>query len=166
MDIQKMTNEERQALIERVSEIYTEYSKPNHSKAFSVKDTEIAKLALIALAALTAEPKEISKDIIREIFMRNGFTIKDGQSDLKDYVYASAYELLRLNAIDNTARQYEALAGWKMVPVEPSKEMRSQIHPIADGNCSHCGNRTTLDCEENMLLSWRDMLEAAPKPEA
>lgn len=67
--------------------------------------------------------------------------------------------------IDNTAQQYEALAGWKMVPVEPSKEMLSQIHPIADGNCSHCGNRTTLDCEENMLLSWRDMLAAAPKPE-
>ena len=43
-----MNNQERQALIERVSEIYTEYSKPNHPKAFSVKDTEIAKLALIA----------------------------------------------------------------------------------------------------------------------
>lgn len=69
------------------------------------------------------------------------------------------------SSIDNTAQQYEALAGWKMVPIEPTQQMRSQIHPIADGNCSHCGNRTTLDCEENMLLSWRDMLEAAPKPE-
>ncbi|YCI31039.1 hypothetical protein M1E08_09505 [Erwinia sp. PK3-005] len=67
--------------------------------------------------------------------------------------------------VDTTPQQVEALAGWKIVPVDPSKEMLSQIHPVVDGNCSHCGNRTTLDCEENMLLSWRDMLEAAPKPE-
>ena len=96
----KMTNEERQALIDycntRIAECAT------YAKARKVME--------IALASLTAEPKEISKDIIREIFMRNGFTLKDGQSDLKDYVYASAHELLRLNAIDNTAQQYEALA--------------------------------------------------------
>jgi len=157
------TTEERQALISLCKIEIRRWKAATEA----VPDRKyMVALMEISLAALTAEPKEISKDIIREIFMRNGFTIKDGQSDLKDYVYASAYELLRLNAIDNTAQQYEALAGWKLVPVEPSKEMRSQIHPIADGNCSHCGNRTTLDCEENMLLSWRDMLEAAPKPEA
>ena len=88
-----------------------------------------------------------------------------GMFELSEDCMCRLAEVLKLNAIDNTAQQYEALAGWKMVPIEPSKEMLSQIHPIADGNCSHCGNRTTLDCEENMLLSWRDMLEAAPKPE-
>lgn len=31
---------------------------------------------------------------IREIFMQAGFTIKEGQSDLKPYVYDAAYELL------------------------------------------------------------------------
>lgn len=34
------------------------------------------------------------KDKIREIFLRNGFTIKDGCEDLKDYVYAAAFDLI------------------------------------------------------------------------
>lgn len=36
----------------------------------------------------------MDKAQIRDIFMRNGFTIKDGQSDLRDYVYAAAEELV------------------------------------------------------------------------
>lgn len=36
----------------------------------------------------------VTRDEIREIFLRNGFTIKDGNTDLKEYVYAAAYELL------------------------------------------------------------------------
>lgn len=31
---------------------------------------------------------------IREIFLRNGFTIKEGHDDLKPYVYAAARELI------------------------------------------------------------------------
>lgn len=38
------------------------------------------------------------RDAIREVFIRNGFTIKEGQADLKPYVYAAAEELLRLAA--------------------------------------------------------------------
>lgn len=48
---------------------------------------------------LYAEPRPavlLNKDAIREVFMRNGFTIKEGQSDLKEYVYAAANELLAL----------------------------------------------------------------------
>jgi len=40
--------------IERIKEIHDEYSNPNHSKSFSVKDCEIAVMAETALAALTA----------------------------------------------------------------------------------------------------------------
>lgn len=41
------------------------------------------------------EPKALySRDDIREVFLRNGFTIKEGQTDLKDYVYAAAFDLL------------------------------------------------------------------------
>jgi hypothetical protein len=36
----------------------------------------------------------LSKDQIREIFLKNGFTIKEGQTDLKPYVYTAAYELM------------------------------------------------------------------------
>lgn len=40
----------------------------------------------------------LGRDAIREVFMSNGFTIKEGQADLKPYVYAAAEELLRLAA--------------------------------------------------------------------
>lgn len=41
----------------------------------------------------------LSKNEIRGIFMRNGFTIKEGCDDLKDYVYAAAFELLEAQEI-------------------------------------------------------------------
>lgn len=44
---------------------------------------------------------------IREIFIRNGFSIKEGQDDLKPYVYAAAQELLGL-ARQNPAQVPEA----------------------------------------------------------
>lgn len=36
----------------------------------------------------------MNRDQIREIFLRNGFTIKDGQTDLKPYVYEAAVDLI------------------------------------------------------------------------
>lgn len=38
--------------------------------------------------------KVIGKDVIREIFLANDFTIKEGNDDLKPYVYKAAYALL------------------------------------------------------------------------
>jgi hypothetical protein len=38
----------------------------------------------------------ITKDQIREVFLKNGFTIKEGQTDLKPYVYNAAEELVSL----------------------------------------------------------------------
>lgn len=106
------------------------------------------------------------KEQLRKVYSEKAFELECRVRELearnqKDFVWRGE-EICRLNDEIDSLR--EGLEGWQLVPVEPSKEMRSQIHPIADGNCSHCGNRTTLDCEENMLLSWRDMLEAAPKP--
>lgn len=40
------------------------------------------------------EQEMIKKARIREIFLQNGFTIKDGKTDLKDYVYDAAYALI------------------------------------------------------------------------
>ena len=54
--------------------------------------------------------------------------------------------------------------GWKLVPAEPTKAMRQQIHPVSEGTCLHCFARVSADCEDNVLLSWRDMLAAAPAP--
>lgn len=41
---------------------------------------------------------ELTDDQIRDVFLANGFTIKDGQPDLKPYVYAAARALLALQA--------------------------------------------------------------------
>lgn len=51
-----------------------------------------ADLAAPATAEQPAEP--VTDALIREVFMRNGFTIKEGQTDLKPYVYAAARALL------------------------------------------------------------------------
>ena len=37
----------------------------------------------------------LDRDRIREIFMAHGFTVKEGQTDLKQYVYDAAEALLR-----------------------------------------------------------------------
>ncbi len=46
-------------------------------------------------AAPAAQPQAAPTDArIREIFLANGFTIKEGQADLKPYVFAAAHALL------------------------------------------------------------------------
>lgn len=45
--------------------------------------------------AMRAAPvSQAERETIRAVFLRNGFTIKEGQTDLKPYVYAAAEELL------------------------------------------------------------------------
>lgn len=39
-------------------------------------------------------PSDTVKDCIRTVFLKNGFTIKDGETDLKQYVYDAALELI------------------------------------------------------------------------
>ena len=56
--------------------------------------------------------------------------------------------------------------GWVAVPVKPTKEMLGQLHPITEADCPDCGKRVTADCEDNVLMSWQEMLAAAPKQES
>lgn len=49
------------------------------------------------LASVQPSPAvAVGDDLIREVFLRNGFTIKDGQQDLKPYVFAAARDLLSI----------------------------------------------------------------------
>lgn len=57
---------------------------------------------------------------IREIFLRNGFTIKEGHDDLKPYVYAAAREL-----IEETVKATRQLQREKHVPL---KEQRNALN--------------------------------------
>jgi len=43
------------------------------------------------------------RGLIREIFLKNGFTIKEGQTDLKEYVYEAAFALLAATQIPPTS---------------------------------------------------------------
>lgn len=43
-----------------------------------------------------AGPVAVTRDQIREVFLAEGFAIKEGQTDLKDYVYRAAEKLLAL----------------------------------------------------------------------
>ena len=45
-----------------------------------------------------APGEQLTREQIREVFMAHGFTIKEGQTDLKQYVYDAAYALLELVA--------------------------------------------------------------------
>lgn len=72
---------------------------------------------------------------------------------------------------DATPQQFESLAGkavvpagWKLVPIELTKEMRGKIHPFAEATCLNCGRQVVADCEDNVTASWNDMLAVAPAP--
>ncbi len=51
-----------------------------------------------ALAAPAPVAHGITDDDIRRVFLANGFTVKEGQTDLKPYVFAAARALLELAA--------------------------------------------------------------------
>lgn len=96
----------------------------------------------------------LDRDRIREIFMAHGFTVKEGQTDLKQYVYDAADALLR--AARAPADSGAAPAGWKLVPIEPSvdqewegKEASSRVSTMAEA------------CK-----IYKAMLAAAPTPPA
>lgn len=50
----------------------------------------------IAAGYWTERKGPLSKDQIREVFLAHGFTVKEGQTDLKPYVYDAAYALIAL----------------------------------------------------------------------
>ena len=54
----------------------------------------------------------LSDDLIREVFLKNGFTIKDGQTDLKDYVYAAARELIERASVAVPVAESAAPLKW------------------------------------------------------
>ncbi|HGA2734350.1 TPA: hypothetical protein ACIR09_005391, partial [Pseudomonas aeruginosa] len=58
---------------------------------------QLAEQRDAALARVAELEKPVNRSVIRDVFLRNGFTIKDGHSDLKPYVYAAAEELLRID---------------------------------------------------------------------
>lgn len=61
-----------------------------------LRSCEAERDALRARIEDAEKQEPASKDLIRDVFLRNGFTIKEGCDDLKDYVFNAAFELLSL----------------------------------------------------------------------
>lgn len=108
---------------------------------------------------MTEEQKQDMKAQIREIFMRNGFTIKDGQSDLKDYVFSAAYELIA--ALTQPASPSLKLPdGWVAVPLEPTEEMIAAWRDDMDK--SYAKEHAIKIGEDEIVFAHQAMLSAAP----
>lgn len=71
-----------------------EFGECDKGPYWMVADVERALAAHPAASVEQGEGQQITHDQVRQIFMASGFTIKDGQADLKDYVYKAAYSLL------------------------------------------------------------------------
>lgn len=163
----KMTNEERQALIGFIN---AEIARIQRKEELWDGDRMRIASHRLSLAALTAEPaaqtesddycnlKELYHAQEKRLF-KLAQRIKGPAFDKYAHTTAQAIDVLEASLIDNTAQQYEALAGWKMVPVEPTWEMLA-----ADG-CSKHHEGQECSHHENRKRIWRAMLAAAPKPE-
>lgn len=66
----------------------------------------------------------VSNEVIRDVFLRNGFTVKEGQDDLKPYVYAAARDLLKevahlaADAVPVTYQVRDEAGDWKWGPAD------------------------------------------------
>lgn len=70
---------------------------PDHNRApVPASPADMQVYNKIAAGYWTERKGPLSKDLIREVFLAHGFTIKEGQTDLKPYVYDAAYALIAL----------------------------------------------------------------------
>ncbi len=197
----EMTNEKRQALIERCQK-HIAWLLTLTPEAFTVCNSVKEQIDIygIALAALTAEPVKVvpwdvkschecgSKSLTWQATVISNTPVQNGRLRLNEvsglfylgcdecsetvarvdanevacFLNACRAEVLRLNAIDNTAQQYEALAGWKMVPVEPTEEMVAAWRK--DMNQSYAREFSEKIGEDEVVFAYQSMLAAAPTP--
>lgn len=75
--------------------------------------------------------EQLSKNEIRGIFMRNGFTVKEGCDDLKDYVYAAAYDLLKAQEERHRTIEARLSSIEKMLSAE-SKPQEPEWRPMSE----------------------------------
>ena len=82
------------------------------------------------LARLNSSPVSAGDDreTIRAVFLRNGFTIKGGQADLKPYVYAAADELMSIAraALSAPSHGEQVRDGWAVSLMGPDEVVRIQ----------------------------------------
>ena len=78
-----------------------------------------------ASAAQSAPAGE--RETIRAVFLRNGFTIKEGQTDLKPYVYAAAEELLSIARASWQRTQSAPVSQAERLPLESLEPLKRPV---------------------------------------
>jgi len=99
-----------------------------YAEAYALQAVE----ALTQALATTERKGPLSKDQIREVFLAHGFTVKDGQTDLKPYVYDAAYALIAL-VQPVTERKLAAAPDHNGAPVPASPADMQVYDKIAAG---------------------------------
>jgi hypothetical protein len=81
----------------------------------------------------------MKNDQIREIFIANGFTVKEGQTDLKPYVYAAARALLEaaLKPGNVASKTRNPKYPWK--PSHGWDKCMKCFEDFSMEPCNHCG---------------------------
>jgi hypothetical protein len=91
-----MKPHEIREFVNRLVKIATE-----HAGSQSLRE-RISREVVDTLAVGAASPEHVSNDEIRAVLLQHGYTIKDGYTDLKPYVYDGARAVLAL--LDATRR--------------------------------------------------------------
>ena len=104
----------------------------------------------------------LTNDRIREVFLANGFTIKEGRPDLAPYVYAAAHALIDealatgFGATQDSPTRAEKVGVAQPSPVvappEDAASMRSRLWE-AITSCSHTINREEVTLRRDPKLT-------------
>ena len=74
-----------------------------------------------------APVSKVERETIRAVFLRNGFTIKEGQTDLKPYVYAAAEELLSIARAAWQRTQSAPVSQAERLPLESLEPLKRPV---------------------------------------
>ena len=148
--------------VEPTPEMIDAALKSDHAEISPRKIVEQDYKAMLA-AAPAAPLSGDRKDLIREVFMRNGFTIKPGCDDLREYVYKAAFELLELATppvpmelvVWPLASKEEAVKGWNL-----DYRFLEQVEKVASQRTDFT---TSMEAVEQVLIAATELLRA-PQP--
>jgi hypothetical protein len=120
-------------------------------------------------------PPAMSDDVIREIFMRHGFTIKNGQDDLKPYVYAAARAILAVQSTDAGAVSQPLIAEAVPSQSDIAKKIRALSDSMSDiavemdyfgGMAEWSKHSVELLGASAVVRNWALEIDAASKKDA
>lgn len=91
----------------------------------------------------------MTDDQIRAVFLANGFTVKEGQTDLKPYVYAAARALLALATPAPAQPEPKGTTLDEKSPVKSPAEGAQEDKPVLEDDLAH-------EAEMSARAAWRE----------